>query len=271
MARKKKEDAPKGSPAWMSTFSDLMNLLLCFFVLLFSMSTIDAEKFAEIMASIQSTFSVLPNGGSALEDGILISSGVSQLSELSQFYTSMGMNVKGDTETDTEDDSQSAYEQVEAEMLAESQKMAENIEEQLKEYNLTSEVEMVTTASYVMLNLNGGILFDSGKDELKPEALDILDKISLILLDYDGYIIEIVGHTDNVPIHSAQFPDNTMLSMYRAYSVYKYFVDECNLDPVYMKSSGRGENVPIADNSTAEGRAQNRRVEIKIYNSFTTN
>lgn len=269
MARKKQEDAPKGSPAWMSTFSDLMNLLLCFFVLLFSMSTIDAEKFAEIMASIQSTFSVLPNGGSALDEGILISSGVSQLSELSQYYTSMGLNTQGDTETDT--DSESALEQVEAEKMAESQQMAEHIEEQLKEYNLTSEVEMVTTSSYVMLNMNGGILFDSGKDELKPEALDILDKISLILLDYDGYIIEIVGHTDNVPIHSSQFPDNTMLSMCRAYSVYRYFIDECNLDPVYMKSSGRGENVPIADNSTAEGRAQNRRVEIKIYNSFTTN
>lgn len=266
MARKKQEDAPKGSPAWMSTFSDLMNLLLCFFVLLFSMSTVDAEKFAQIMASIQSTFSVLPNGGSALDEGLLISSGVSQLSELSQFYTSMGMNTQGDTEADTDSGSSA-----EAEMLEESQKMAEYIEEKLEEYNLTSDVELYTTSSYVMLNMNGGILFDSGKDVLKPEALDILDKISLILLDYDGYIIEIVGHTDNVPIHSAQFPDNTMLSMYRAYSVYKYFVNECNLDPVYLKSSGRGENVPMADNSTEEGRAQNRRVEIKIYNSFTTN
>jgi len=266
LARKKQEDAPKGSPAWMATFSDLMNLLLCFFVLLFSMSTVDAEKFQQIMASIQSTFSVLPNGGSALDEGILISSGVSQLSELSQFYTSMGMNTQGDTDTDTDSESSA-----EAEMLEESQKMAEYIEEKLEEYNLTSDVELYTTSSYVMLNMNGGILFDSGKDVLKPEALDILDKISLILLDYDGYIIEIVGHTDNVPIHSAQFPDNTMLSMYRAYSVYKYFVNECNLDPVYLKSSGRGENVPMADNSTEEGRAQNRRVEIKIYNSFTTN
>ena len=97
MARKKQEDAPKGSPAWMSTFSDLMNLLLCFFVLLFSMSTVDAEKFQQVMASIQSSFSILPSGGSALDDGVLISSGVSQLSELSQFYTSMGMNTDGET------------------------------------------------------------------------------------------------------------------------------------------------------------------------------
>lgn len=269
MARKKQEDAPQGSPAWMSTFSDLMNLLLCFFVLLFSMSTVDAEKFQQVMASIQASFSILPSGGSALDDGVLISSGVSQLSELSQFYTSMGMNTNGDT--DTTDESSSAYEQAEAEMLEESQAMAEYIEQQLENYNLTNDVELITTSSYVMLNMNGGILFDSGKDELRPEALDILERISLILHDYDGFVIEVVGHTDNVPIHSARFPDNTMLSMCRAYSVYKYFVDVCGIDPVYMKSSGRGENVPIADNSTAEGRAQNRRVEIKIYNSFTSN
>ena len=61
MARKKQEEAPKGSPAWMATFSDLMNLLLCFFVLLFSMSTVDAEKFEMVVASLQSSFSVLPS------------------------------------------------------------------------------------------------------------------------------------------------------------------------------------------------------------------
>lgn len=273
MAKKKKEEGGGGgSPAWMATFSDLMNLLLCFFVLLFSMSSVDAEKFAEVMASIQSSFSILPNGGSALDEGVLISSGVSQLSELSEFYTSMGMNTNGDSDTTLEEEAEeAARELVEEQKMQESQEMAEEIAEQLEDLNLTTEVELVTTSSYVMLNLNGGILFDSGKDELKPEALSILDRIGIILLDYDGYIVEVVGHTDNVPIHSEKFPDNTMLSMCRAYSVYRYFTDNVGTDPVYMKSSGRGENVPIADNTTAEGRAQNRRVEIKIYNTFTTN
>ena len=76
---KRKPDEPKGSPAWMNTFADLMNLLLCFFVLLFSMSTVDAEKFEKMVASFQNTFSILPNGGSSIGDGTLISSGVSQL------------------------------------------------------------------------------------------------------------------------------------------------------------------------------------------------
>lgn len=79
MAKKKQEEAPKGSPAWMATFSDLMNLLLCFFVLLFSMSSIDAAKFEQVVASFNQTFSVLNGGATAIGDGILISNGVSQL------------------------------------------------------------------------------------------------------------------------------------------------------------------------------------------------
>ena len=86
MARKKQEEAAKGSPAWMATFSDLMNLLLCFFVLLFSMSTVDAEKFEAVVASLQSSFSVLPAGGSSVGEGELISSGVSQLKDFSMFF-----------------------------------------------------------------------------------------------------------------------------------------------------------------------------------------
>lgn len=272
MAKRKEDPPSSGSPAWMATFSDLMNLLVCFFVLLFSMSSTDVEKFQEVMASLQSSFSIMPSGGSALDEGILISSGVSQLSELSEYYTSMGLNVEGEQDTDTDkSELEEAYDTIEAEKIAESQQMAEDIEEQLGKMDLLDEVEVVATSSYVMLNLNGGILFDSGKDELKPEALEILRKVGSVILEYDGYMIEVVGHTDNVPINSTKYPDNRMLSLWRAYSVYKYFIDEVGVDPYYIKSTGRGEDIPIADNSTAEGRAQNRRVEIKIYNSFTTN
>ena len=90
MAKKKQEEAPKGSPAWMATFSDLMNLLLCFFVLLFSMSSIDAAKFEQVVASFSQTFSVLSGGASAIGDGILISNGVSQLNELDDYINSTG-------------------------------------------------------------------------------------------------------------------------------------------------------------------------------------
>jgi chemotaxis protein MotB len=267
MARRPEKKQAAGSPAWMSTFSDLMNLLLCFFVLLFSMSTTDVQKFNEFAASMAASFSIFSAGGSSLDEGLLISSGVSQLSDLSEYYTSMGENEDGDLETNLKN----AMEQVEAQMTEESQEMAEDISEQLDQAGLSSEVEVMVTSSYVMLNMNGGILFDSGTADLKNDAKKILTDVGGILKSYDGYVIEIIGHTDNVPIHSAAYPDNQVLSMYRAYSVFQFLKNECGLDPAYMKSSGRGEYVPIADNTSAEGRAQNRRVEIKIYNSFTKN
>ena len=90
MARKKQEDPPKGSPAWMSTFSDLMNLLLCFFVLLFSMSSVDSEKMQQVIQSFQNSISILPSGGSstAVSTGSLISSGVSALQQFDVYFNS---------------------------------------------------------------------------------------------------------------------------------------------------------------------------------------
>ena len=108
--QKKQKEAPAGSPAWMATFSDLMNLLLCFFVLLFSMSTVDAEKFEEVIASLQSSFSVLPSGGSSIvEGGEFVAAGVSQLDSFSNVYEAM-MNSDGDSKGETEDYKQQ-YEQ----------------------------------------------------------------------------------------------------------------------------------------------------------------
>ena len=90
MAKRKEDTPPPGSPAWMATFSDLMNLLLCFFVLLFSMSTIEESKWQELVASMNNTFSVFDSGATAIGDGILISNGVSQLNELDKYINSTG-------------------------------------------------------------------------------------------------------------------------------------------------------------------------------------
>lgn len=266
MAKRRQEDSGP-SQGWMATFSDLMNLLLCFFVLLFSMSTVDAEKFQQMAASLASSFSVLPSGGSTLkDDGILVSSGVSQLNALSDYYNNVGLNAEGDVSQEVED----AYEKVEKEGLAESEQMADIIESALEEKNIADQVEVTATSKYVELSLNGGILFDSGRDELKEEAVSIIDRVADVIYQYNNNLITIEGHTDNNPINTAKFPDNMMLSQYRAYAVFDYFVNTKGFDPATMMSSGRGEAVPIASNATAEGRAQNRRVEIKIYNSLNS-
>ena len=266
MARRK-EDPPKGSPAWMNTFADLMNLLLCFFVMLFSMSSVNEEKFEKVIASFQSTFSILPGGGASIGEGELISSGISQLENFDSYYNQQ-LSSQSDGQTEEEKDITEAYEQQE---LEESEDMAQQLENALSQYGIQDDVEVDFNAEYVTLNMNGALLFDSASAELRDEAYPLVNKLGKILVTYDNNIIEVEGHTDNVPIHSSKYVDNNVLSMYRALAVANYLRDTTTLDPAYIKSSGRGEYVPIADNATPEGRARNRRVEIKIYNSYNSN
>lgn len=266
MARKKQEDIPAGAPAWMATFGDLMNLLLCFFVLLFSMSTVDAEKFEKVIASFQSTFSILPSGGASIGDGEMISSGVSQL-EMFDVYYNEKANTQAEEEAEEEADVVEAYKE---QALSESEEMAEAIQAAVEQYGIQDEVEVKFNAEYVMLNMNGALLFDSGKSEIRSEAQPLIDKIGKVIEPYYENIIEVEGHTDNVPIHSSKYPDNNVLSMFRALTVADRLREVTTLNPAYVKSSGRGEYVPVADNATPEGRARNRRVEIKIYNSYNS-
>ena len=266
MARRK-EDPPKGSPAWMNTFADLMNLLLCFFVMLFSMSSVNEEKFEKVIASFQSTFSILPGGGASIGEGELISSGISQLENFDSYYNQQ-LSSQSDGQTEEEKDITEAYEQQE---LEESEDMAQQLENALSQYGIQDDVEVDFNAEYVTLNMNGALLFDSASAELRDEAYPLVNKLGKILVTYDNNIIEVEGHTDNVPIHSSKYEDNNVLSMYRALAVANYLRDTTTLDPAYIKSVCGGEYVPIADNATPEGRARNRRVEIKIYNSYNSN
>lgn len=270
MAKKKQEDPPKGSPAWMSTFSDLMNLLLCFFVLLFSMSTVDTDKLEAVVASLQNAISILPTGGTSIGEGEMISAGVRQLEFLDSYYNEMANSKAEDTDDQT-DGKQSAQEQYEQQELAESEKMADEIQKEIDNSQLSGKVDVDFNAEYVKLNLNGSILFASGKADLVKQAVPIVNKLGKILEKYNKNVIEVEGHTDNVPIrHSAKYENNEVLSVYRALAVTDQLRKNKNLNPKYIKFAGRGDYIPVADNSTAEGRSQNRRVEIKIYNSFNS-
>ena len=268
MAKKKEEEPPKGAPAWQSTFADLMNLLLCFFVMLFAMSTIDAQKFALVAASFSQTFSIFDSGGSSLLEGLLINNGVSQLAQLDVYMNTMGQAAAAEEESDEYEEFDEKVSDIQNEMLKQNEQLAEKIEEALQEQNLTGDIDIDFTSQYVELTLNGALLFDSGKAELKQEALPLMEKVGVILQKYAESTIEVEGHTDNVPIHTARFANNNELSSARALSVFDYLVEHTNLVPANIKHSGRGEYIPVADNSTPEGRAKNRRVEIKIYNSL---
>jgi len=268
VAKKKQAEAPKGSPAWMSTFSDLMNLLLCFFVLLFSMSTVSEEKFEMVIASLQSKISIFDLGSTSIGEGSMVGGGIRQLEFLDNYYNELA-NSKNDQEGQEEGELKEQYKE---EALEESEEMADDIQDAVDQLGISNAVEIDFDEQYVMLNLSGAILFESGKAEVLPEAKLILEKVAVVLNQYDKNIIEIEGHTDTVPVSaSSKYEDNNVLSMYRALSVADYIREVTKLNPAYIKSSGRGDFVPIADNSTAEGRARNRRVVIKIYNSYSSN
>ncbi len=273
MAKRKEEMPPPGSPAWMATFGDLMNLLLCFYVLLFSMSTMDADKLKAVAESFSKAFSVFNGGATAIGDGMLVSNGVSQLNELDEFINSTGKTAdkEGDEfeDSDMENSFAEALKQMEAEQLAESEQLAEKIEESVAENNLEGMIDVDFTSQYVELTLKGAILFDSGKADIRPDAEPILDKVGVMLVRYANNVIEIEGHTDNVPFNGGRYADNSELSCGRALSVFNYFLETTNLDPAMVKYAGRGEYVPIADNSTEEGRARNRRVVIRIYHDLS--
>ena len=268
MAKRKEEEPPKGAPAWQSTFADLMNLLLCFFVMLFAMSTIDAQKFALVAASFSQTFSIFDSGGSSLLEGLLINNGVSQLSQLDEYMNTMGQAAESEEESDEFKEFDEKVSDVQQEMLKQNEQLAEKIDEALAEQNLTGDIDVDFTSQYVELTLNGALLFDSGKADLKAEALPLMEKVGIILQKYAESTIEVEGHTDNVPIHTARFANNNELSSARALSVFDYLVEHTNLLPANIKHSGRGEYIPVADNGTPVGRAKNRRVEIKIYNTL---
>lgn len=279
MAKRKVEEPSGGEASWLNTFADLMNLLLCFFVLLFAMSTVDAEKWEQLINSMQkSSFSILSSGGASVGEGMMIASGVSQLEMLDDYYkekTNSADNEVEESEPKDKEVQPTAEEEVKEEFdamgLKESEKMAEQIEEMLREKQIENQAEVDVNAQFVRITLNGALLFDSAQSQIREDAIPLVDKLSMILEHYDSNQIEIEGHTDNVPISNEKYENNDVLSAYRAFAVKDYILEHTALEPGKIYAAGCGEYNPVADNSTAEGRARNRRVEIKIYNSYNSN
>ena len=292
MARKNKpEEAKAGAPEWMATFSDLMNLLLCFFVLLFSMSSTDTAKYNEIVEAVTSSFNIFSGGGSALDQGILVSSGVSQLNELAEYYSNLAVentaaedgtkggsgksdtdnakNKTKDSEAKKEVTKDEAIKEYQKELKETAEKNYEKASEAVNQFKLNDMVQLKMDASYnyIGLSIDGYFLFDPGQAELKKGADAVLDKAAGILMKFKDADIVIEGHTDNVPqTNTIKYKNNLWLSSARAMTVLEYLTDVEHMDPKRLSASGKGEYEPIASNKTPEGRQKNRRVEIKIFN-----
>ncbi len=306
MAKRREKPPEEGSPAWMATFSDLMNLLLCFFVLLFASSNMDEEKIRRIMASFnQASFSIIESGSVSLIEGQIVSGGVTQLpgiesileyigvssevegnnqdlsatgsvnengeNDLSETDKEIAENLESNNQTEeTEISEQELKEEFEEQGLKQSEEMYDEISEMTESYKIDDRIVMDYNSQYVSLDLNGAVLFDAGKAEIRDDVKVFMQKIATIMSRYKECVIEIEGHTDNVPISTANFESNRYLSTARANEVYEYVMEQANLIDSNIKIAGYGESRPVASNETEEGRAKNRRVSIKIYNRLNS-
>jgi chemotaxis protein MotB len=117
------------------------------------------------------------------------------------------------------------------------------------------------------VNMLDEILFDSGKTTVKPQGIEVLDRVGRILLDVKDRTISIEGHTDNVPIGpelSKKYPTNWELSAARATTVARYLQEKIGINPSVLSATGYGEYQPVASNETEEGQAKNRRIDIVL-------
>jgi len=254
MSRQQSDGEKKGSPLWMNTYGDLVTLLLCFFVLLFSMSTIDVAKFKAAMSSFANQIDILP-GGEALTGEELITNGISQLNEIALILENKNPTKEESEDVGTKEDE-----------IDETANIAKEIKEYLTREGIESQVSLSYNSNFVKMTLPGEILFDIGKADIKNEAKEILDIIAKMIINnnYSQYYIQIDGHTDDWDINTIQYPSNWYLSAARAIAVGDVFINNYKFSPDKIACTGYGEYRAIADNNTVEGRAMNRRVEIKI-------
>lgn len=277
MAKRKQQGdgGGSGAPAWMATYGDMVTLLLCFFVLLFSMSSINQEKFQKVMEYFTGQGEYMTDfmpGGEAITGGDLIINGTVQLENINAVISG-GENALNTEHYNMETEDLEELEESEREemkKLKEAKKIAETIQEEMQnEINndlLNAEIEVSYTPNYVKLTLRGEYLFDSGMAILKEDAVAAIGVISEVLKEsqYNSYDIQVEGHTDNRPINNGFYKSNRYLSAARAIAVEEELVNQHGFIPQKVSSTGYGEFHPIDTNATPEGRAHNRRVEIKL-------
>ncbi|MFT8391881.1 MAG: flagellar motor protein MotB [Sporolactobacillus sp.] len=243
----KRVESHENSDRWMVTYSDLITLLLVFFIVMFSMSSIENQKFNALVSSLKSTFqgnSVLQGFGYPTTDK-------------GQTIPSVPL-VKQQTQTNKE-------KQKEQQDKKKLDSLYVHLDKYIKENHLSPDVSLEETAKGVQLTFREKILFDLGQADLKADAKPVLQKIGGILSDVTNEV-SIEGYTDNTPFGSGSSPyhSNWELSGARAQTVMNYLIDEDHLQPSRFHFVGYGQYHPIVKNDTPAHKAINRRVNIVV-------
>ena len=228
--RKDKGTENQGSPAWMTTYSDLMTLLLVFFVMLVTFSSIELSKFRKAMGSLKGALGVL---------------------KAEKMMIKIGEVPPPRTSTE-----ETMY----------LKKSTIDLKRYIALEGLKEVVQLEESSRGLTITISNPVLFDLGKANLKPEVRPLLDKIGE-MIKRSRVAVRVEGHTDNLPIRTSQFPSNWELSTTRAVNVLKYFIENCGVEPARLSAVGYGEYHPRVPNDTEAHRAQNRRVTIRIERS----
>lgn len=240
MSKKNKhiQHEEESGEAWLLPYSDLMTLLLAVFIVLFAVSQIDAEK-AQMMSDEFSR------------------------SMMTESYSLSRANESKDPPPPAPAAGRSA--DVESEMQ-EMEALKAQLDAKFQSEHMTASVTTSIDSRGLVVSLSNAIIFEPGSADIKKENEDTLLGIAEMLSITDNYI-RIEGHTDNVPMSSDLYPSNWDLSTARAANVVRLFINKANASPENLIAVGYGEYRPVADNSTEEGRAKNRRIDIIVLSA----
>lgn len=218
----------------MVTYGDLMGLLLTFFVLIVSFSSIDKHKITEVFGSVQGAFGVMPANQT-----------VRQISQ--NVIKTMPRTPRS------------------------IERVAREFRNRLQVLGIEDGVGIKYRGDGGLdITLPNQVLFDFGSADLKPEAFEILNQLASSLSEVPGIFVEIRGHTDNIPVSAnSTFADNYDLSYQRAKNVMTQMTAGGGLDEAECEVIACGSSQPIANNETEAGRATNRRVQISVRGDFT--
>ncbi len=236
MAKQKVIPAGPDPNAWMITFSDLVTLLLTFFVMLLSMSTMDMQRVQKIMSNF--------TGGSGVLEFTDMGA-ISPYEEQLRALTKLDMNQLPEDELLLDV------------FLGRKVHGATAIFD-----DLTKDIRLRKTAKGVALIFGSRLLFDSGQAVLKKEAAAALELAAKIINQIDRPV-SIEGHTDSAPLrNSNMYPSNWELSLARALAVRDYLVGQAEVNSLRIRVAALADSRPLGDNATEEGRLLNRRIEI---------
>ena len=252
---------------WLLTYSDMITLLMALFMVLFSISSVNISKYRTLQESLKAAFSgsILPGGKAIIQSGSQSTSAHSPATSEIPSIVPLTPNVPNANPSQASATAASQAQSIAAAAQQEQQdfqQLQSELNTYIKKHGLTGQVQtVIDRRGLVVRVLTDRVLFDSGQANLKPAGLPLLAEIANLLNVDRTHPIVVEGHTDNVPISSAQYPSNWELSTARATTVVRYLISQ-GVDRNRLSAAGYADLHPIASNATAAGRQKNRRVEI---------